>query len=191
MKALILTLAALSLQAIAAAPPVPWHGTSEIQFSGTSTLHEWGGKVAAQPFTVMVTPDASGGPSSLEATVQVKVAGMDTAEPDRDKNLRNAMNATGFPLITGTLNAPFSSIVDAHTKQPAALPLTLELLGQKQSVPARISRWEATDKTATFDLDFDLSLKKCGITVPTVLFIIRVGDAIKLHATVKLVRSNN
>ena len=190
MKALIPAFIVLSLQ-VQAATPVPWMGSSEIQFSGTSTLHDWAGKVVAQPFTATVTTDAAGRPTHVDATVQVKVAGMDTAEPDRDKNMRKAMNATSFPLVTGTIDAPFSQIMDAQTKHPATLPLALELLGRKHNVNARISHWEATDKTSNFDLDFKLSLKECGITVPSVLLVVRVGDTIKLHATVKLVRSSD
>ncbi len=65
----------------------------------------------------------------------------------------------------------------------------MTLLGKDQQVNAAISHWELKGDTATFDLDFDLSLKKCGIAVPSVLGIIRVGDTIKVHAPVKLVRS--
>jgi len=193
MKALILAatfLAPVSLLQ-AEATPVHWKGSSEIQFSGTSTLHEWAGKVTTQPFTATVLTDEAGQPVRLDATVQVKVAGMDTAEADRDKNLRKAMNVTGFPLITGTMDAPFTQIMDQRTHRPAALPLKLELLGRKHNVAATISHWAATSKTASFDLDFDLSLKECGITVPTILFVIRVGDTINLHANVKLARSND
>ncbi|MDB6072765.1 MAG: hypothetical protein JWO89_405 [Verrucomicrobiaceae bacterium] len=40
-------------------------------------------------------------------------------------------------------------------------------------------------------LEFKLSLKDCGINVPSKLLIIRVGDTIKLHASVKLKRAND
>jgi hypothetical protein len=62
------------------------------------------------------------------------------------------------------------------------------LLGKEHEVDAAIDNWVLKGNTATFDLDFELSLKKCGIEVPSVLLVIRVGDTIKVHATVKLVR---
>ena len=168
-----------------------WRGGSEIVFVGTSTLHSWSGQVKAEPFTAVVTMNDAGQPKQLDAKVQVKVAGMDTAEPDRDVNMRKAMDAPDFPLITATLSAPFTQIMAPAAKQPATLPFVLDLRGKKHQVTGRISQWKATDQQASFDLDFELSLKDCGITVPSVLLVIRVGDTIKLHASVKLQRTND
>ena len=190
MKCLVLALA--SLMALhASAGTATWKGSGDIEFAGTSTLHAWAGKVKTEPFSAIVVSSDAGQPQQLNATVQVKVLGMDTAEPDRNKNMRKSMNAAVFPLITATMETPFSKLMDPSSKQPATLPFTLELLGQKHPVTGRISHWKATDRDAAFDLDFELSLKDCGITVPTVLLFIRVGDTIKLHASVKLQRSND
>ena len=41
---------------------------------------------------------------------------------------------------------------------------------------------------ACFDLNFDFSLKKSDIKVPSVLFFIRAGDTIKVHFFVSLKR---
>ncbi|MDB6139409.1 MAG: YceI family protein [Verrucomicrobiaceae bacterium] len=182
---------ALPLSFSQAGTTTHWKGASEIVFSGTSTLHSWSGKVKAEPFiaAVVMTPD--GQPEHLEAKVQVKVPGMDTAEPERDVNMRKAMNAEGFPLITATMNGPFTHILDPGTSLPRTLPFDLELLGKKHHVAGLVSNWQAAGKEASFDLDFDLSLKECGITVPSKLLVIRVGDTIKLHSTVKLVRAND
>lgn len=190
MRSFFLVLAA-SLALHSQAATTRWKGASEIVFAGTSTLHSWSGKVKAEPFAATVVTNDSGQPTHLEAKVQVKVAGMDTAEPDRDTNMRKAMNATGFPLITATMDAPFTQIMDPAAKQPATLPMVLELLGKKHQVAGRISQWKNNGKEADFDLEFELSLKDCGITVPSVLLVIRVGDTIKLHASVKLLRTTD
>lgn len=168
--------------------PTRWSGTSEITFSGTSTLHSWSGKVSADPFvaTVMMSPE--GLPLSLKAKVEVKAADMNTAEPKRDVNMHNDMNVTKFPLITGAIDTSFDKLLSGR-KIPSKLPFTLTILGKPQEVEATISNWANKGDQATFDLDFELSLKKCGITVPSVLLFISVGDAIKIHAPVKLVRS--
>ncbi len=184
---LLFTLVAFHSQA----ETTQWKGGAEIVFAGTSTLHSWAGKVKAEPFIAKVTTTESGQPKQLEAKVQVKVGGMDTAEPERDQNMRKAMDATGFPLITATLDAPFTQIMDPASKAPAMLPFTLELLGKKHAVSGRISQWVKTETDASFDLEFELSLKDCGINVPAKLLVIRVGDTIKLNASVKLKRAND
>ena len=189
MKLLIFAFALAALPSFAAT--TQWKGSSEIAFAGTSTLHAWDGKVKAEPFKATVGTNADGTPDHLNAKVQVKVAGMDTAEEGRDKNMRKAMKAEGFPLITAVMDVPFAKIMDAKTHQPATLPFALTLLGKEHPVAGKISQWKASDKEASFDLDFELSLKDCGITVPTVLLFIKVGDTIKLHATVKLQRTQD
>lgn len=167
-----------------------WAGTSTITFNGTSTLHNWGGKVEARPFTTTVTTDADGSPTKVEAIVAVEVAKMDTAEARRDEGMRKAMQAAEHPLITAVIDTPFSAIRQGDAA-PATLPIKLTMLGQTQTVTGKISQWKLQGDKATFDLDFELSLKKSGITVPSVLIFIRVGDTIRVHATVSLKRHHS
>jgi polyisoprenoid-binding protein YceI len=162
-----------------------WGGTSQITFDGTSTLHAWGGKVSAEPFQADVTLEGEK-PVRVVSRVTVKSAKMETAEEKRDENMRKAMMVTDHPFILGEIDAKFDEIAPSST--PTKLPMTLTLLGKPQKVNATISNWKLSGKKATFDLDFDLSLKKSGITVPTVLLFIKVGDVMKMHASVKLTR---
>ncbi|MEZ5387454.1 MAG: YceI family protein [Prosthecobacter sp.] len=161
-----------------------WNGKASIAFDGTSTLHDWGGKVEAKPFATQVTTDAAGKPIRVEATVSVEAEKMDTAEPKRDANMRKAMKVTEHPLIIGKIDAKFSEIAGAGT--PTTLPVELNLLGKPQKVTGTISNWKLNGKTATFDLDFPVSMKASGISVPTVLLFIKVGDGVKVHASVVL-----
>ena len=162
-----------------------WNGTAEITFDGTSTLHDWGGKVTANPFKAEVTMEGRA-PQRVTSEVVVKAAKMDTAKPKRDANMRDAMQVTKHPLIVGKIDAEFGDIAPADT--PTKLPVELTLLGKSHKVAGTISSWKLAGNTATFDLDFELSLKTCGIKVPAVLLVIRVGDTIKVGAHVKLVR---
>lgn len=162
-----------------------WTGTGEITFSGTSTLHEWAGKVTARPFKTMVTYDANGEPFRIQAEVEVESSLMDTAEPKRDANMRKAMKVTDYPLIRATVDAPVAGIA-TDGKTPVKLPMTLMLLGKPQTVEAGISHWKMAGRKATFDLNFDVSMKASGISVPPVLVFIRVGDAVTVHASVTL-----
>ena len=165
-----------------------WKGAANIQFSGTSTLHAWSGKVSAEPFVTTVVLDDHGQPNAVKATVEIKAANMDTAEPQRDVNMHSDMRVSDFPLITGAFDAAFQGLRNGG-KNPVHLPFTLTLLGKQQAVDATLSHWSLQDGAASFDLDFDLSLKKSNIVVPAVLFVIRVGDAIHLHASVKLTKT--
>jgi hypothetical protein len=162
-----------------------WNGTASIQFEGTSTLHDWGGKVDAEPFKAEVAM-LSGKPQSVVSKIVVKAAKMDTADAKRDENMRKAMKAPEHPLIQAFIDAKFTEIAVAGT--PQKLPFTLTLLGKPQNLTGTISNWRLSGNKATFDLECDLSLKKSGITVPSVLLFIKVGDTIKIHASVTLTR---
>ncbi|TLD72824.1 YceI family protein [Phragmitibacter flavus] len=162
-----------------------WRGTGDITFSGTSTLHEWSGKVATEPFIATVDIDDHQQPKSLKAAAQVKATAMDTAEPDRDKKMRESMKVGSFPLITASFDTAFTGEIP-----PQTLPFELTLLGKAQKVEGTISNWKAAknNKQVTFDVTFDLSLKTSNIKVPSVLLVIRVGDTIKVRATITLNR---
>ncbi len=179
-------LCGLSVMSSFAGTPTQWRGSSTINFSGSSTLHDWAGKVSAEPFVATVTMNDQNQPAAVKATVEVKAAKMDTVEPKRDDNMHKDMKVTDFPLITGSFDTPFSA---SESKAPASLPFTLTLLGKTHKIDAALSKWSVKDNTTTFDLDFDLSLKTCGIVVPSVMFVIRVSDAIHVHTSVKLVRN--
>jgi hypothetical protein len=114
---------------------------------------------------------------------------MDTAKEARDENMRASMKAADFPLITATMDTAFEQVMKPGETAPSRLPFKLKLLTKEQQVNANITNWFLKENVATFDLDFDLSLKACGIEVPSVMHVIRVGDTIRLHAAVKLIRA--
>lgn len=165
-----------------------WSGSAEITFSGTSTLHDWEGRVSAKPFATTITLDDQGSPGRVQATVTVEAAKMDTAEPKRDVNMRKAMKTADHPLITAAIDVPADKIA-ADLKTPAKLPMTLTLLGKPQQITGVISNYKRQGGQVTFDLDFLVSMKASGISVPSVLLFIRVGDGVKVHASVTLKQS--
>lgn len=178
-------LSAFALPSIAGTP-VKWSGAGDIQFSGSSTLHDWAGKVKAEPFVVTVTMSDQGQPEAISATVKVNAAKMDTAEPKRDENMRNDMRVADFPFIAGAFDTPFRL---KNGKAPPTLPFTLTLLGKPHKIDASLSAWSLKGTAASFDLDFDLSLRACGIHVPSVLLVVRVADKVHVHVAAKLVRN--
>ncbi|MBV6501702.1 MAG: hypothetical protein CJBNEKGG_04220 [Prosthecobacter sp.] len=165
-----------------------WKGRADITFSGTSTLHDWSGRVAAQPFITRVTTDSGGRPARVQSSVKIEAAGMDTDEPRRDENMHKAMKAAEHPLITAEIDVPAGRIA-SDLKTPTQLPMTLTLLGRPLQVTAVVSSFKQQDGGITFDLDFPLSMKAGGISVPSVLYFIRVGDVVKIHASVTLTQN--
>lgn len=163
-----------------------WSGTAEITFSGSSTLHDWSGKVSAEPFKTQLFL-ANDKPSRIKSKVSIKASKMDTDEPKRDENMRKAMKAADHPLIIGSIDADFGTVSPAGN--PTRLPMTITLLGKDQVVTATISNWKQSGDRASFDLDFPVSMKASGISVPPVLLFIRVGDAVKVHASVVLTKN--
>lgn len=162
-----------------------WKGTAKIDFNGTSTLHDWGGSVECEPFATTVELDDSGKPKRIKASVNLQAAKMDTANAKRDEKMRAAMRVAEFPLIVAAIEAAADRIApDGQT--PVTLPLTLDLLGRQQKINARISNWKNDRSNASFILEFAVSLKESGIHVPSVLYMIRVGDEVRVRATVTL-----
>ena len=165
-----------------------WQCRADITFSGTSTLHDWSGKVAAQPFLTRVSTDSGGRPARVQSSVKIEVAGMDTAEPRRDENMRKAMKTSEHPLITAEIDVPADKIA-SDLRTPTQLPMTLTLLGNPLQVIGSVSSFKQQDGRITFDMDFPISMKAGGISVPSVLYFIRVGDVVKIHASVTLTQN--
>ena len=88
-----------------------WRGTSEVKFSGTSTLHGWSGTVPVEPFIAQVTMNDRGDPTAIRAKVAVKVSKMDTKQADRDEKMRACMKMDSFPLVTGHMDVPFENVM--------------------------------------------------------------------------------
>lgn len=183
-RLLVLSLLTTSLQAD---PSQGWSGTAQIFFEGTSTLHDWGGTVTARPFQTSIMLDAAGQPKRVQAEVIVDAMKMDTAEPKRDDNMRKAMKASDYPLIKAELDVPAEAIA-SDLKTPTQLPMKLTLLGKPQSIVGTVRHFQRKQGKVTFDLDFPVSMKASGISVPSVLFFIRVGDGVKVRASVTLVQ---
>lgn len=184
---LCLTLAT-SLSTASEPATAAWSGSAHITFSGTSTLHDWSGTVRARPFTLQVTSGPDGRPLQLRSQVVVAAAEMDTADKRRDAVMHRCMQVTEHPLIEAVIDVPAKNVA-ADGKTPTRLPLTLKLTGKSHAMVADIRNWRLSGDKAEFDLHSDLSLKQAGIVIPSVLWVIRVGDTIRLHAAVQLTRN--
>jgi hypothetical protein len=165
-----------------------WSGNARITFSGTSTLHDWSGTVPARPFTLQVQSSPDGRPLHLRSRVVIDAAKMDTADKRRDAVMYRCLKVTEHPRIEALIDVPAVKVA-SDGKTPSRLPMTLTLLGKPYPLVATVRNWRLTGDRAEFDLHCEVSLSTAGIEVPSVLWLIRVGDVIRLHVAVQLTRN--
>lgn len=156
-----------------ASDPSRWPAEALIHFSGTSTLHDFGGDVPAQPFALTVSSN------SWSAEADVMSGLMATGSDGRDKNMHRMLNTNDHPRIHGRITT---------APKPAAgstnATLSLKISGQQHDLPVQISSWSETDDRLSFHAEWDLSLKQFKLKPPSVIGIIRVGDMVHLSADV-------
>lgn len=161
-----------------ASAQVRWPAEAVVRFSATSTLHDFGGDVPAQPFVLTVSSNAW----SAEADVLSGL--MATGSDGRDKNMYRMLNTNDHPLLHGQITA---------APKPAAgstnVTLSLKISGQQHDLPVQISNWNETGDRLSFHAEWDLSLKQFKLKPPSVIGIIRVGDLVHLSADVTASKS--
>jgi polyisoprenoid-binding protein YceI len=156
-----------------------WRGEADIEFQGTSTLHDFSGTARTEPFFLLVETD--GAAATLGGTASVAVARMDTRQAKRDANLRAMFEVDRHPFVAGVLE---SARID--TDRDSSVPLKLTIRGRTTRVPATIRNWRKENGAVRFDLDMTLSLREIGLSPPVLLGFIKVGDAVPVHARVAL-----
>lgn len=154
-------------------PPSRLPAQAIIRFSGTSTLHDFGGEVPAQPFALTVSSNAW----SAEADVLSGL--MATGSEGRDKNMHKMLNTNDNPLIHGKVTqAPIPATATTNAT------LHFKICNQQHDLPVEISRWSETGTNLSFHAEWQLSLKQFKLKPPSVLGVIRVGDTVYLSADV-------
>jgi hypothetical protein len=163
-----------------------WDGQAKVEFAGTSTLHDWAGAVQAQAFKADIQM-AEHRPTSFEGQAEIKVAEMNTANDDRDENLRKAMKDGEYPVVVAKIASPVPPKVAEDGSWQ--MPVEVTLLGKTQTINGTVRHWAYETKKASFDLEFPISLEASGIHIPRFLLFIRVGDVIKVNVHIVLVQS--
>ncbi|MBS1104617.1 MAG: YceI-like domain [Deltaproteobacteria bacterium] len=155
------------------------HGSLEISFSATSTLHEFSGSVPA--LAVAIEQGPGGGWSG---DVDVPVASLGTGIARRDENMRAMLDAAQHPRIRGR----FRDLGPEQVHASGVLPFLLQIRDVERSVQATVSHWQQDDRSARFDAEFDVSLREFALEAPRVLFV-RVDDQVHVTVHVTLARS--
>lgn len=176
-----LTLLFACVSASAAAVELP--GTCQVEFTGSSTLHDFDGTAACTPFILTVT-DVGGEAQLGEATLSVPVTDMRTGIARRDRTMYEMFQAGRFPEITGRLTGAPLAEVRRQLHQAAGgtstLPLAVRIRDSERPVAARVTRLVDTPRAFSVDLEFSLSLAAFRLPPPVVLGFIRVGDEVRV-----------
>lgn len=169
-----------------------WAGSCKVHFSGQSTLHDFEGTVAADPFTVTVSDLANAADATASATVVVRASGMDTGNEKRDVEMHKSMDVANHPEIVVEIDhlavAATRPAADGPVPRPTVVPFKMTLKGKSHEVNGQVSNWSYSEKEASFTVSFPVSLKNSGIKPPNVLGLVKVKDEILVSASLHLTR---
>jgi polyisoprenoid-binding protein YceI len=162
-------------------------GRCEIQFFGSSTFHGFSGEVRSRPFQLEPQLDMPSGRARWSGAVEIEVAEMNTGIERRDRKMREMFDADRFPRIVANFsNVGDAALANARSGGEFDLGFDLTIREAKRPVTAKASHWIEQGRGASFDVAFELSLEAFGLEVPPVLGLLRVGDAVTVHAHVTL-----
>lgn len=165
-------LAAPLLALLAAAPLAPGEtfaldpAHSAVRFHVTHKLHEVDGRATEMEGKAVVAADGR-----ILAMVRVPVARLDTAEGNRDANLRAVMESGKYPFVVFKgVGAPLKP---AAAGKPISLELAgeLELHGVKHPMTVPVELELAPDGSAHVRGTFHVSLDAYGVERPALLFV--------------------
>lgn len=147
--------------------------SAQITFQGTSTLHDFEGGVAAQPFVLTLSSN------TWSAKAAVVSSQMSTAHEARDNKMWDMLSAKVYRQISGEVRpAPIPSAASTN------VTLSLRIRDRQHDLPVRITGWTETAEAIQFHAAWDVSLKQYGLKPPSVVGLIRVGDRVHLEAQV-------
>lgn len=183
----LLTLLFAGVSASAAAVELP--GTCQVEFTGSSTLHDFDGTAACNPFTLTVT-DAGDEAQLGEVTLSVPVTGMRTGIARRDRTMYEMFEAGRFPEIVSHLTGAPLAERRRQLHQAAAgmstLPLTVRMRDIERPVAARVTGLVDTTRDFRVNLEFSVSLAAFRLAPPVVLGFIRVADEVRVRVSVQV-----
>lgn len=186
----------LLLAGIAALPVLAqeseWSGTCKVDFSGESTLHDFAGTVAAEPFTVTISDLSNPAAATATSRVVVKASGMNTDNEKRDVEMHKCMDVATHPEILVDVDhlavAETRPAADGPVPRPTVVPFKMILMGKTHEISGQVSDWSYSEKEVSFTVSFPVSLKDCGIKPPNVLGLVKVKDEILVKASLALKR---
>ncbi len=182
----IVLLLPLSLQAAAG----EIRGTCEVRFVGTSSLHDFSGTGRCLPFSAPLVRTPEGGTVLPAVELEVPVAEMKTGIDSRDAKMREMFHADRHPRIRAEARGidadALRGRMRADREGKAPIGIALGINGVERTIQATAGNLKEEGNRVLFEIEFPVSLKEFGLSPPTVLGIIRVGDRVAVKGTFAL-----
>jgi hypothetical protein len=157
----------------------PVQGTCEIQFVGTSTLHDFHGSVSNSPFELNF--QKSGDTNySVSGILTAAVVEMNTGNIKRDKKMRLMFEETTYPLISVDVGNLIIPAVNAEPLFVRNIDLTIR--NKKLNTQVFICDCQITEESISFNVEFSVSLAAFELKPPNVFGLIKVGDTVDVIA---------
>ena len=184
--------AAASLILVVNASATTLNGDCSVRFFGQSTLHDFEGQVACQPF-IMQTEESSAGRRAVESpVVTVRVSEMNTENTSRDQKMRTMFDHENFPEIKGQLVDfdPEAILRQLESGEIANenLEFSLQIRGITQRIKAKAREVKVSPEQIGVLIEFPLSLASFDLKPPSVMGIIRVADEVRVEVQTTLHR---
>jgi polyisoprenoid-binding protein YceI len=116
--------------------------------------------------------------------VSVPVAALNTGNGWRDSDLREMLDAERHPQI----RARFRDLDPDQVRSSGMLPFLLQIRSVERPVKATVQNWRQSERAASFDAAFDVSLASFQLEAPS-RFFLTVGDAVRVTVHVTLERA--
>ena len=164
---------------------IDYQGNCSVVFQGSSTLHDFNGTGSCQPFSI----SENAGIMTI-SELNVAISGLDTDNSRRDKQMRKMFDAVTYPLVKGSIGsvdlADIRKSLHENKDSTTEAVFQLKIRDIEKTVTAVLQNIVETEAKITADLVFTLSLADYQLKPPTVFFIIRVGDSVKVTTSFTL-----
>lgn len=165
-------------------------GACKIRFFGQSTLHNFDGKVACQPFSLSGEGPGESGSALQKPRVKILVREMDTNNSSRDEKMHAMFEEEKYPEIQSQLADLALQELLQQLQERVEIPETFEFDLQirqiKQRLKATTRELLITPEQISFMMDFPLSLASFQLKPPSVLGFIKVDDQVQVEVEVLL-----
>jgi len=153
---------------------------ANVNFSGSSTLHDFEGTATTRPFTAIFDENGDSGQISIHAKTSIEVEKMTTNHEKRDRNMFKMFDLDHFAQIEGELPETILS-----EKESTEATLHLKIRNVKHDVAATISEVKRDGTRISCTMKFPVSLKAFELKGPSVLGLIRVDDTVNVECTIE------
>ena len=183
----VLPVVALLLLISTRASAAEIRGVCEVRFEASVTLHDFSGGGKCLPFTAPLDRTPGGDNVLPLVAVTLPVAGMETGNGGRDKDMRKMFEADRHPDIHASARGIDADALRRRMREnpagKASLEIVVAIRGAERKVQASVGAYKEEGNRLSFEIGFPVSLKEFGLKAPSVLGLFRVADGVLVKAS--------